>query len=382
MNPDSKQLLIVNQDASYLTVDIANASLRRYGEVHLACGSVVELGVPLDQRVKLVAIARYRRNSTLARAVSWLGGFTQILFLLLFRFRKADVLVASNPPLNTLLPLLFRNRIGLYVLDLYPEALYETGFLERSSFIVRIWRKANTYAYPRLCSVWALTPSMTKTIQAVYGVGVSYLPAWASPIESGGDTGFLAREGLEDKWIVVYSGNLGREHDLEVLLDCAPQLAGLEDVLIVIAGDGWKKTSLVQRVEREGISNVKFLPKLPAAEYSSLLSHAKVGVVTQSLRAAEIMIPSKTFNLLAAGLPVLGLGRPDSDFGRVIADGPAGQVFRPDDVEGIAGFVKACKSDAEVLAGYEMGARQTARSFTADNARVLVDEFASGGPHA
>src|SRR6056297_1867509 len=112
MNAKDNKLVIVNQDVGYLFVDLANVALKHYDEVVLLSGSVVELGSRLDERVKIHPMVRYRRKSVLSRFTSWLLGFLQVAWLLRTRFHGYEVVVASNPPLNTLLPLLVRNKIG------------------------------------------------------------------------------------------------------------------------------------------------------------------------------------------------------------------------------------------------------------------------------
>ena len=381
MNTRNKKLVIVNQDVGYLFVDLANAALEHYDEVVLVSGSIVELGSRLDERVKTRSMVRYRRKSVLSRFTSWLLGFLQVAWLLRTRFTAHEAVVASNPPLNTLLPLLVRNKMGLYVLDMYPEALYKTGMVSSKSLVVRVWARFNAMAYRRFSAIWALTPSMKTAIEQEYQVEVGFAPAWASALDADLDRSFLDRVGLTDAWIVLYSGNLGREHEVEALLDCAAKLSDREDLVFVIAGEGWKKKMLEERVATERLTNVRLLPKLPGAEFSALIGHARIGVVTQSLRTADVCIPSKTFNLLASGLPILGIGKPDSDFGALIDGTGSGQVFRPDKVDEMSRFVSSCWENETVWQNYRQRARTAAESFTRSNAEQLVDQFAMGDSH-
>lgn len=381
MSSNSKKLVIVNQDVGYLFVDLANAALSHYDEVVLVSGSIIELGSRLDERVTVRQMFRYRRQSVLSRFTSWILGFFHIVWLLLTRFRTHEVLAASNPPLTTLLPLFVRNKIGLYVLDLYPEALHKTGMVSARNPVVRIWAILNSVAYRRFDAIWALTPSMKAIIEEQYEITVDFAPAWAGEFATGEDHSFLDRQGLTGRWIVLYSGNLGREHEIEALLDCAAILTDRQDLIFVIAGDGWKKKALEERVASEGLSNVVLLPKLPGAEFSALLAHARVGVVTQSLRTADVCIPSKTFNLLASGLPVLGIGKPDSDFGELINGDGAGRVFMTDQVDGMSKFLSNLREDDAVYGECQQQALHSAKTFTRSNARRVLDQFATDISH-
>lgn len=134
-----KKLVIVNQDVGYLFIDLANAALADYDEVVLLAGSVIEFGSSLDEKVVSRRIVRYRRQSMISRAVTWVLGIVQIFWLLLTKYRRHEVLLSSNPPLTSLLPLILRRKMGLYVLDHYPEALHKTGMVRENHPIVKIW---------------------------------------------------------------------------------------------------------------------------------------------------------------------------------------------------------------------------------------------------
>lgn len=374
MKPQKKKLVIVNQDVGYLFIDLANAACSHYEEVVLISGSIIELGTSLDPRVQVVGIARYKRSSALARLVTWAMGVIQVLFLLGVRFRKHEVILSSNPPLNALLPLLLGNKMGLFVLDLYPEALHKTGMVSANNTLVRLWRRLNKAAYKRFRVIWALTPSMKREIEG-YDVPVTHAPAWASDFANDTDPKFLEKEGLADAWIVLYSGNLGREHELECLLECASKLSDHDDLLFVIAGEGWKKKALQERIAAEDLKNVRLLPKLPAPAFTSLLRHSRIGVVTQSARTADICIPSKTFNLLSTGLPVLGIGQPDSDFGELIDNTGAGRVFLPEQTGEMKKFISACWQEESTMQDFKQNAAAASQEFTKENAEEMIKDF-------
>ncbi len=374
-NATPRRLLIVNQTVGYLYVDLANAALEHYAEVCLLTGSLVELGSRLDPRITVRKIARYRKGSVLGRLWSWMISFVQIVVLIRLRYRHYDIIAASNPPLSTWLPLFSPNRIGLHVLDLYPEALYKTEMVSAGNLIVRIWARINRATYPRFTSIWALTPSMTRMIGEKYDCRVTHVPAWASRLASPQASDYLKRLGLLNKWIVLYSGNLGREHDIEALVECAAKLQECEGLVFVIAGQGWKREALERTVKERQLGNVCLLPKLAEDDFSALLNHARLGVVTQSLRTADVCIPSKTFNLLSAGLPILGIGDPESDFGYLVRDHKVGAVYKPHDTVGMGQFITSCWQDPKIGRALRMQVATAAAQFTTENARRIVQSF-------
>jgi len=97
------------------------------------------------------------------------------------------------------------------------------------------------------------------------------------------------------------------------------------------------------------------------------------------VRSADVCIPSKTFNLLASGVPILGIGKPDSDFGKLIDGSGAGCVFLPDREDEITRFVSSCRDNEAVWQGYRDAACHASESFTRANAERLVGQFALEG---
>src|SRR5436309_2699597 len=104
----SKKIVLINQSAGYLFIDIANTFNKSYDEVVLMAGDIMPMNEPLNKKIRVQKIFSYNRSSTIKRIISWVISLLNIWWLLLFKYRKFDLFVSSNPPTaSTMLPLLF-----------------------------------------------------------------------------------------------------------------------------------------------------------------------------------------------------------------------------------------------------------------------------------
>jgi len=105
---------------------------------------------------------------------------------------------------------------------------------------------------------------------------------------------------LQDKFIIMYSGNLGKTHNIETLVSLAEILKD-ESYYILIIGGGTQFTSIQALIEQKKLKNIKLLPWQPVEKLPFTLASADIGVVSLGSKASNLSIPSKTFNLMSVG---------------------------------------------------------------------------------
>jgi hypothetical protein len=213
-----KKIVLINQSAGYLFIDVANAFSEEYDEVVLMAGDLMPMNESVSPLVKVHKIFSYNRGSTLKRMFSWLVSLLNIWWLLLVKYRKFDLLVSSNPPTaSTLIPLLFKRKICLLIYDIYPDGLVAGNFIASNNFIFKCWAWLNRRAYKKAYRIFTLTPGMATAMGAYAPIEkIKVVPAWASSSKQDNciaerDNLFLKKYSLEGKFIVMYSGNLGKE---------------------------------------------------------------------------------------------------------------------------------------------------------------------------
>jgi hypothetical protein len=131
---------------------------------------------------------------------------------------------------------------------------------------------------------------------------------------------------LEDKIVVLYSGNFGNSHELMVI----PRLASMvtdKNIYFLIVGNGPGKKELLEFSTKNNLKNIKFLERQPVEKIEDLFSAADIAIVPFSSRIAGLSIPSKTFDFMAAGLPILIIGEQDTELSKLVNDFDNGKVF-------------------------------------------------------
>jgi glycosyltransferase involved in cell wall biosynthesis len=242
------------------------------------------------------------------------------------------VVCLSTPPLVAVLGLLARLRGAGFVYkveDLYPDVAVALGTFERRSPAVRCFGRVSRALLSRADTVVAVDEAMGRTLQAGGARRVAVIPNWADgealrPDREAGE-GFRAVYGLGDRFVVLYSGNLGLAHRFDAVIAAARAIATVRpDVLFLFVGGG-PRLAEVQRLAA-GLANVRFLPYQPREALGALYNAAEVHLVTMRDEVAGLLVPSKYAAALAAARPVLLVGGTETGIAREIEDEGLGWV--------------------------------------------------------
>lgn len=327
-----KKVVFINQDAGYLIIDIANYFESNGYHVSIVCGKLIERKVKLSENIKVSWISPYKRGSVISKFISWIKASFQIFFLCALRFRKHEVYFFSNPPLSFFIPLLLRLNYNLVVFDLYPDVLFESGQLSRHSIIISIWSRINLSVYKNANRIITLSDTIKNRIQQYcMGKQIDVIPIWGSLNhldikKTTHNNQYRTQLVLEDKFVVLYSGNFGNSHELMVI----PRLASMvtdKNIYFLIVGNGPGKKELLEFSTKNNLKNIKFLERQPVEKIEDLFSAADIAIVPFSSRIAGLSIPSKTFDFMAAGLPILIIGEQDTELSKLVNDFDNGKVF-------------------------------------------------------
>lgn len=376
------ELVFINQSSGTLMIDIVNAFVGKYEQLVLISGA--EEGgkylTGLCEGVKTDKIVVYRKTTTFRRLWSWAVGWLQIWFKITFKYRKAELFIVSNPPMATLLPLFCRNSYSLLIYDTYPDVLVSTGIFGADSRLVRWWKRKNVRLFQKARNIYTIGEGMQDCLaQYVDKARIRVIPNWADlsrlkPIAKS-ENPFICQHHLEDKFVVLYSGNLGNTHKVETIAEVAEILKEEQDICFVIIGEGAKKKKIEQQIKEKALQNCLLLPFQPVDRLPYSLGAADVGIVTLDLTASRLSVPSKTYSMLAVGCCMLGIAGHDSELAKIIEGYEAGKVFEPEEADRIAGFIKEMKENTEKLNFYKRNAREAALHFTPENARCYVEWY-------
>ncbi|MBU8854007.1 glycosyltransferase family 4 protein [Bacillus sp. FJAT-26377] len=146
---------------------------------------------------------------------------------------------------------------------------------------------------------------------------------------------FLKENNLQNKFIIMYSGNIGLYYDLENIIKVTEHFKGYEDLAFVFIGEGAVKQKMQSFVEEKGISNVHFLPYQPKEFIKYSLNAADVHLVVNQKGIKGVSVPSKIYGVMAAGKPILGVLEQGSEAQMLITKSQCGVVVEPQDYQEI-----------------------------------------------
>jgi glycosyltransferase involved in cell wall biosynthesis len=327
-----------------------NVSIRR------CSGTALDKDVPLFRLVNLATISASLFGNALAR------------------FRRGDIVfVTTNPPtlpyLIWLACVLRGARCVLMVHDVYPEVLVAGGWLGADGALRRVFTRFQRFLYSRMERIVVLGRDMrslvARAIRRETG-RIVVIPNWAdlnqiTPLTRR-ENALLERLGLQDKFVVQYSGNMGRTHGLESLVEAAGRLANDTDVHFLFIGSGAKKRWLERTVALESLRNVTILPYQPRSDLAVTLNACDAAIISFVPGMAGVSVPSRMYNILAAGKPIIAVSDADSELSHLVVEERVGWVVRPNDVEAIVGAVRATRDDPVLLADMSSRCRPAVES--------------------
>jgi glycosyltransferase involved in cell wall biosynthesis len=147
---------------------------------------------------------------------------------------------------------------------------------------------------------------------------------------------FKEKYGLQNKFVVMYSGNLGLYYDLENLIRLAEPYKTDKDVVFAFVGQGSVEEKLKSYVAEKGLENVIFIPYQPKEDLNFSLNGADVHWVVNAQGIKGVSVPSKLYGVMAAGKPVLGVLEEGSEARMIIEESGCGLVAAPGDYDAIA----------------------------------------------
>jgi glycosyltransferase involved in cell wall biosynthesis len=291
------------------------------------------------------------KRNLLTRGIHY-GSFLLEAGCRLVVMRRSGLVVGStNPPFTPVIVwlawLLKRFRYELIVLDVYPDGLVALGAMTNRSPVVRLWRRLNRISFRRAYRLIVIGRDMVALLATRYGVStgrVTYLPHWATQeidtAEALRRNAFLAPLGIEDRFVVQYSGNMGLWHDIDALVRAAAQLQDEKHIHFLFIGEGVRRRSAEALSMRLGLSNITWMDFLPRARLIDSLPACDAALISLRSGLEGVAVPSKLYGILAAGRPVIAQVPLDSEVARVVREEACGIVVLPGDVAGLAAAVR------------------------------------------
>jgi glycosyltransferase involved in cell wall biosynthesis len=371
-----KNIVFINQNSGYLMIDLINTHVEAGYCCTLIAGRIVERGNPLDPSVKVEKIIRYNRNSLVRRLVTWIWGMLQIVWIIKTKYRKSRLFIVSNPPFAPLLPLMVKNHYSILIFDIFPDALVDSGVISDNNIFARLWKKANKKVFAAAGRLYTISEGMGEVLKNYSGdKKIEVVPIWADNsflkrIEPS-DNPFIKRHNLQDKFIVMYSGNIGLSGQIEELVGLAANFTG-NDIIFVFIGDGAKLKWLEQYASRANLKNVLILPWQPANELSCSLSSANLAVVGIDKNVSKLAMPSKLLSYLSVGSPVLCLAGEDTELAKFVKENNVGKAFDSSQTTQIINYIEWLRENPDQYKQISRNSSIAAGKFSSTNTKQFL----------
>lgn len=269
----------------------------------------------------------------------------------LWKLRNCSFVVGvSNPPFVPvwlwLLSKLFLGRYQIILHDIYPEGLVGIGIMKPHGWLTRLWRIANQKALQSADRVLVLGRDMAELVESVYAVPsgrVVYVPNWSvfqtKEVVPAEQTRLVEKLGLQGKFIVQYSGNMGLWHDLESIVKAAGKLQEHVEIHFLMIGDGVRRAEAQKLAEELKLGNMTWLPFQPKESLNDSLSCCHLALISQREGLKGVAVPCKLYGILASGRAVLAMVPTGSEVDLVVQEENCGRTISPRDVNGLASAV-------------------------------------------
>ncbi|MBE7157027.1 MAG: glycosyltransferase [Rhodospirillales bacterium] len=255
--------------------------------------------------------------------------------------RRPDFVVSlSSPPCLLVAASLiaWRRRAPLvhWAMDLYPELAITLGEVRPGSPVAAVLRRLMSWAYRRCAFIVALDDDMADHLRRTYRVHPKVLPPWP-PSAADPDAGALQEESppgarlATDAWTWLYSGNLGRAHEWQSLLDTQATLErqGLP-VQLVFEGGGPNWQPARAYAQHLGLQRCLWTGYVSEAQSFRTLQASRLVVATQKRAALGLLWPSKLARIIPLPKPLLWIGPAEGAVARSLCSRADTACFEPD----------------------------------------------------
>lgn len=344
--------------------DLAEYLVQQGHEVRVRCARSVDAeGLPAARRetrngvaIERVGASRFGRGKATGRVADY-ASFHALAGPSLLLDRWADVVITlTTPPMLGLWGSLAQRLGGAkhvcFLMDHHPDAEFESGMLDRSSFLGRALE--TIYGWT-LRSAWhnvALGPYQAQRVldRGVPDERVSLVPiwSWADEITTTDDqrASLRAELGWSEHFVLLYSGNAGHVHRFDELLEAMRILESERpEVRLAFVGGGPRRAEIERFVDQHALSNVSFHPSQPRERVGALLRAADAHVTTLRAEQVGVSVPGKLYGQLASGRPVLFVGPERCESADDLRASRAGRVIGIGDVDGLVAAVRELVED-------------------------------------
>ena len=304
-----------------------------------------------ETEIMRLAVFPSHDKSALKRMLTYTSFMVTSFLYLTLRARQSDLIYVYYPALTAGLAAIGakvfrRTPVLLDLQDMWPDSLGSSGMMQ-NRFLLGIANAACNLLYRYSDHILVLSPGFKRLLieRGVPADKITIVYNWADEPPRVEDSSLPKEFDPNDGFRVLFAGNMGVAQQLDIVIDAAARLQyDHPDCVFYFMGGGIDKDRLAKRARDLGLSNVRFLPRVPLQEVQRFLAASDALLVHLTDEPIyRITIPSKTQAYLYAGRPILmGVAGDAAD---LVREADAGCVFAPGDSEALAENVRQLIDD-------------------------------------
>jgi len=315
-----------------------------------------------------VFTTRFGRASPIGRGFDYLSFYPSVWRSILALARPGAILVAKTDPPLLSVPALHavrrRNlRLINWLQDLYPEVAAELGVPLVTGPIGRGLAHLRDRTLRAAFANVVVGERMAEVVRSrgVAAARIHVIPNWCDddhirPV-SPANNRLRHQWELDGRFVVGYSGNLGRAHEFETVLDAAELLRDEPRIVFLLIGGGKNFDELANQARKRKLGAFRFIPYQDRAALKESLSVPDIHWVSLKPELEGLIVPSKFYGIAAAGRPVLAITGRDGEIARLVRRHQCGMVVEPGSSHVLANALRRLSADPDALAKMGLRAR-------------------------
>lgn len=337
-----------------------------------------------------VRVFEFEKTNKISRIKHILSYFFNSIFAVSKAEKPDVVFTCSQPPilggmLGVIAKRLTRAKLIYNIQDFNPEQTEAVGY-SKNKLILKIAKRIDKHSCKKSDMVITVGRDMQETLEKrfegrkipnniVINNWINEKEVYPLNHDEREVSEFRNKYGFEDKFVIMYSGNIGLYYDLQNIIKVIGKFKDAKDIVFAFVGDGAKKEELQQYVSSNGIGNVVFIPYQDKDKLVYSLNSADVHFVLNAKGIKGVSVPSKIYGVLATNKPIFGVLEQGSEAWKIIEDSGCGVLCDAGDYDGIYEKLKyVIENRREFVENHSTGYAYMSDRFTKDKSINMYKE--------
>lgn len=298
-------------------------------------------------QINRIKVKSLNKNNLFLRLLRSILLSLKLTFKTMSLAKKGDsIFIVTNPAplllIMTLVSKLKRTKLVILVHDVFPENLSAANILKKDTLFFKLLLRVFNHVYASADHIVVIGRDMDRIIKSKINNNyprTSLITNWADVHdivpEPRAKNKLLKDLKLEDKFVVQFAGNIGRVQGVDQMVQAAEILKST-NVQMLFIGDGARKNWIIEQKEKKNLQNITILPFQPRSEQQNFLNGCDLCLISLAPGMTGLGVPSKTYNVLAAGKPIVAIVDEESEIGMLVKEHKLGWVVSPGDGHSLA----------------------------------------------